>query len=49
MVYSFNVNDELTTPSFDVSTVLLDDDIDSFNLMICTKYVDPCVSDGLTS
>ncbi|KAK3785481.1 hypothetical protein RRG08_048616 [Elysia crispata] len=39
MVYSFNVLDELSTPSFDVSTVLLDDDIDSFNLMICTKWL----------
>ncbi|RUS78587.1 hypothetical protein EGW08_013655 [Elysia chlorotica] len=39
MVYSFNVDDELSTPSFDVSTVLLDDDIDSFNLMICTKWL----------
>ncbi|CAL1532262.1 unnamed protein product, partial [Lymnaea stagnalis] len=35
--YSFNVNAELATPSFDVSTVLLYDKVDAFNLMICTK------------
>ncbi|CAL1532266.1 unnamed protein product, partial [Lymnaea stagnalis] len=37
--YSFNVASEVTTPSFDVSTVLLDDGINSFNLMICTKWL----------
>ncbi|XP_059152580.1 CD109 antigen-like isoform X3 [Physella acuta] len=37
--YSFNVEDEISTPSFDVNTVLLDDDINSFNLMICTKWL----------
>lgn len=35
--HSFNINAELATPSFDVSTVLLDDGLDTFNLMICTK------------
>jgi len=37
--HNFHVQDELTTPSFDVTTVLLDDDLDSFNLMICTKWM----------
>ncbi|CAL1532269.1 unnamed protein product [Lymnaea stagnalis] len=37
--YRFNVASEVTTPSFDVSTVLLDDGINSFNLMICTKWL----------
>ncbi|CAL1532265.1 unnamed protein product [Lymnaea stagnalis] len=37
--YRFNVNEELATPSFDVNTILLDDKLDLFNLMICTKYV----------
>jgi CD109 antigen len=36
---NLHVSKELSSSSFDVSTVLLDDDIDSFNLMVCTKYL----------
>ncbi|XP_012946903.1 CD109 antigen [Aplysia californica] len=37
--YRFNVDSELSTPSFDVSTVLLDDQLNQFNLMVCTKWL----------
>nr|ADE45341.1 thioester-containing protein 1.4 [Biomphalaria glabrata] len=37
--YSFNVLKELSKPVFDVNTVLLDDKLDSFNIMVCTKFL----------
>ncbi|XP_012945641.1 CD109 antigen [Aplysia californica] len=37
--YNFHVHSELSTPSFDVSTVLLDDELNQFNLMVCTKWL----------
>ncbi|KAH9490191.1 hypothetical protein Btru_043915 [Bulinus truncatus] len=37
--YSFNVLQELSAPAFQVSIVLLDDKLDSFNIMVCTKFV----------
>uniref|UniRef100_A0A0B7AY52 Alpha-macroglobulin receptor-binding domain-containing protein n=1 Tax=Arion vulgaris TaxID=1028688 RepID=A0A0B7AY52_9EUPU len=36
---NFHIDKELTTPSFDVSTVLLDDELNSFNLLICSKWL----------
>ncbi|XP_012936322.1 CD109 antigen [Aplysia californica] len=37
--YSFHVTQALVLPSFDVSIVCLDDDVDHFTLMICTKWL----------
>ncbi|XP_046569084.1 CD109 antigen-like isoform X2 [Haliotis rubra] len=35
----FNVEAEIGKPSFDISTVLLDDTINNFRLMTCTKWL----------
>ena len=35
----FNVETDLGEPAFEVSTVLLDDYLNSFKVMICTRYV----------
>jgi hypothetical protein len=35
----FNVETDLGEPAFDVSTVLLDDYLNSFKVMICSRLV----------
>ena len=35
----FNVETDLGEPAFEVSTVLLDDYLNSFKVMVCTRYV----------
>ncbi|BFZ14934.1 hypothetical protein BsWGS_17971 [Bradybaena similaris] len=39
VVILFNTNKPLSTPSFEVSTVLIDDNLNSFNLLICTRWL----------
>ncbi|XP_059152608.1 CD109 antigen-like [Physella acuta] len=36
---SFHVEEELTSPSFDVTVVLLEDELDRIKMMVCTKLL----------
>ncbi|CAL1532263.1 unnamed protein product [Lymnaea stagnalis] len=37
--YSFNVDGDLATPSFTIGTLLSEDRLDTFSLLICTKWL----------